>query len=138
MQASIFPGLTFTQTLDVEDRPRAGHPGATATVPTSMAVAFVEWACGEALQPYLDDGERSVGTRIAFEHEAIAPVGPISAHVELIGIEGRRLRFKVIAEDSERIIGRGLHERMVVDADVSLRRRKRTSGAADHYSAACM
>lgn len=137
MRASIFPGMTYTHMLDVGDPALMSRPGAERAIPTAMAVAFVEWACAEAIHPYLDAGERSVGTRIAFEHEDMAPVGPISAHVELIEIEGRKLRFKVVAEDANRIIGRGLHERVVVDA-APARSRQRKGAAADHFSAACM
>jgi fluoroacetyl-CoA thioesterase len=129
--------MTYTHTLDVGEPAFASRPGAERAIPTAMAVAIVEWACAEAIQPYLDAGERSIGARIAFEHEDMAPVGPISAHVELIEIKGRKLRFKVIAEDANRIIGRGVHERVVVNA-APARSRQRKGAAADHFSAAHM
>jgi fluoroacetyl-CoA thioesterase len=127
--------MTYTHVLDVSAPAFASRPGAERAIPTAMAVAFVEWACAEAIQPYLDAGERSIGARIAFEHEDMAPVGPISAHVELMEVKGRKLRFKVIAQDANRIIGRGVHERMVVNAAQA--RGSRSKGvAADHFSAA--
>lgn len=120
MQTSIFPGLTYTHSLDIDDsrrRARTSPSRSSATPPvvaTGLAVAFVEWACDEALRPYLDAGERSVGTRIAFEQSA-APVGSrVTAEVELIEIKGRKLRFKVTAQDELKEIGRGVHERVVV------------------------
>jgi fluoroacetyl-CoA thioesterase len=137
MQASIFPGLTYTHMLDVRDPALMRRAGADRPIPTTLAVAFVEWACAEAVQPYLEAGECSIGTRIAFEHEDTAPVGPISAHVELIEIKGRKLRFKVVAEDANHVVGRGLHERVVVKAPPA-RRRERKGAAADHFSAAFM
>jgi fluoroacetyl-CoA thioesterase len=137
MRTSLFQGLTYTQTLDLDERTLTGHRGADRPIPTTFAVAFVEWACGEAVMPYLDAGERSIGTRIAFEHEAIAPVGQILAHVELVEIEGKRLRFKIVAQDATQVIGRGLHERLVVEESEMPRRQPR-SAAADHFSAACM
>lgn len=135
MRASIFPGLSYTHTLDVRDPALMSGAGAKRPIPTALVVAFVEWACAEAVQPYLDAGECSIGTRIAFEHEDMAPVGPISAYVELIEVKGRKLRFRVVAEDANRVIGRGLHERVVVDA---ARSRQRKGAATEHFSASCM
>jgi fluoroacetyl-CoA thioesterase len=134
MQSTIFTGMRYMQTVDLHDSAMTpSYP-----IPTATAVAFVEWICGEAVLPYLDAGERSVGTRIAFENDAAAPIGPIEAHVELIEIEGRKLRFKIIAHDAEKVIGRGFNERLIVDGQTEARRHRRQSAAADHYSAACI
>jgi fluoroacetyl-CoA thioesterase len=120
MQISIFPGLTYTHSLEIDPArqrtPRSSfHSNETPPgVATGLAVAFVEWACDEAVRPYLDAGERSVGTRIAYE-QCAAPVGSrVTAEVELIEVKGRKLRFKVTAQDELKEIGRGVHERVVV------------------------
>jgi fluoroacetyl-CoA thioesterase len=124
MQSSIFPGMTSMHTLEVDDSAVANPLRAGAVVPTTLAVAFVEWACGEAVRPYLDAGERSVGTRIVLEHDAARLVGPrITAQVELIEICGRTLRFKVVAQDALKVIGRGVLERLVIDDSEDAARR---------------
>ena len=37
---------------------------------TAFLVGFMEWACMEALRPYLEEGERTLGTMINITHQA--------------------------------------------------------------------
>jgi len=39
----------------------------------------------------------------------------VTAEIELIAVEGRRLRFKVACHDETEPIGEGFHERAVID-----------------------
>ena len=39
----------------------------------------------------------------------------VTAEVELLSAEGRRLRFKVRCRDDKDLIGNGFHERFVID-----------------------
>lgn len=84
---------------------------------TGFLVGFLEWACIMALKPYLDwPREQTVGTHIDVSHEAATPTGLIvRATVELIEIDGKRLVFKVEADDGIDVISRGRHERFVID-----------------------
>jgi fluoroacetyl-CoA thioesterase len=41
----------------------------------STRCALVEWTCVAAVAPYLDAGERKVGTRIEMNHLAATPIG---------------------------------------------------------------
>ena len=84
---------------------------------TGFMVGFLEWACIMSLKPYLDwPAEQSVGTHINVSHEAATPPGmAVTAHVELTEIEGRRLVFKVEADDGVDTICRGTHERFIID-----------------------
>jgi fluoroacetyl-CoA thioesterase len=83
---------------------------------TAYMVGFVEQACVEALKPYLEPGQRSVGTHIDMSHTAATPVGmTVTAEVELIAVEGRQLRFKVECRDDKDAIGSGHHGRFIVD-----------------------
>lgn len=48
---------------------------------------------------------------------AATPIGmPVTAEVELIAVEGRRLRFRVACRDEVETIGEGYHERAIIDA----------------------
>jgi len=83
---------------------------------TAFLVGFIEWACVEAIRPHLDPGEHSVGTHIEVSHLAATPVGmAVTACVELVAVEGRRLRFQVSCHDSLDVIGQGFHERVVIE-----------------------
>jgi fluoroacetyl-CoA thioesterase len=83
---------------------------------TAQMIAFVEWTCVAALAPYLSPDQRTVGTRVDMTHTAATPVGMnVTADIELIEIDGRRLRFKAHCRDEIEPIGEGFHERTVID-----------------------
>ena len=59
-----------------------------------------------------------MGTHINVSHEAATPVGlTVTANVELIKIEGRKLTFKVEAHDGFDVISQGTHERFIIDKE---------------------
>ena len=80
---------------------------------TGFLVGFIEWACIKAVKPHLDwPDEQSVGTKIDVSHEAATPPGlEVTAKVELIEVDGRKLIFSVQAFDNLDCISRGRHER---------------------------
>ena len=85
---------------------------------TAFMVGFMEWACMEALRPYLEDGERTLGTMIKVTHQAATPVGmKVTAHVKCVEVEGKRTLWEVEASDDVEIIGKGTHERFTVNND---------------------
>lgn len=86
---------------------------------TGFLVGFLEWACIKAINPHLDfPDEQTVGTHINVSHEAATPVGlTVTANVELIKIEGRKLTFRVEAHDGLDLISRGTHERFLINKE---------------------
>jgi len=84
---------------------------------TGFLVGFLEWACIKAINPYIDwPQEQTLGTHINVSHEAATPPGlEVTANVELIGIEGRKLLFSVEAHDGVHLISKGEHERFIID-----------------------
>ena len=86
---------------------------------TGFLVGFLEWACIKAIKPHLDwPQEQTVGTHIDVSHEAATPPGlEITATVELIAIEGRKLIFSVEAHDGIDLISKGRHERFVINKE---------------------
>ena len=51
-------------------------------------------------------------------HLAPTPVGmSVRATAKLVQVEGRRLLFKVSAEDASGVVGRGTHERVVINLE---------------------
>lgn len=58
----------------------------------------------------------SVGTVVDVNHVAATPVGAeITLRAEVIAIDGRKVAFKVSAEDSLEPIGEGKHERFIIN-----------------------
>jgi len=98
---------------------------------TGFLVGFLEWACIKAINPHIDwPQEQTVGTHIDVSHEAATPPGlKITATVELIAVEGKKLIFSVEAHDGIDVISKGRHERFVInkekfDAKVLAKRNK--------------
>ncbi len=77
---------------------------------TGFLVGFLEWACIKAINPHLDwPSEQTVGTHIDISHEAATPPGlEVTATVELIAVEGRKLVFAVEARDEVDLISKVL------------------------------
>ena len=123
-QADAPPGLAHAETILITDRltvpEMADYFSNFAAMPpvfaTAYLVAFVEWTCVRFLADHLLDGEASVGTKVDLSHDAATPVGmKATAAIELVAMEGRKLRFKVDCRDERDLIGAGFHERFVID-----------------------
>jgi fluoroacetyl-CoA thioesterase len=83
---------------------------------TPMMILAMENAALNAIRGYLEPGESAVGTVVDIRHLAATPVGQrVTAEAEVTEVEGRRIVFAVTARDEVEEIGRGIHERMVVD-----------------------
>ena len=83
---------------------------------TPAMLALMEKTAFTSVAEYLNDGCGSVGTKVDIEHVASSPVGmKITCDSELIEVEGRKLVFKVEAYDEKGLIGKGTHERFIVE-----------------------
>lgn len=84
---------------------------------TGFLVGFLEWSCIRAINPHIDwPREQTVGTHIDVSHEAATPPGlVVTARVELIAVDGRRLVFSVEANDGIDSISKGRHERFIIN-----------------------
>jgi len=87
---------------------------------TGFLVGFLEWSCIKAINAHLDwPDEQTVGTHIDVSHEAATPPGlEVTATVELIEVEGRKLVFNVKAHDGIDLISKGRHERFVINKEI--------------------
>ncbi len=76
----------------------------------------MEEAAQAAVQPYLEDGEGTVGITLSITHEAPTPLGAtVTAKATVSAVEGRKITFDIEASDGVGIIGRGTHERFVIN-----------------------
>jgi fluoroacetyl-CoA thioesterase len=83
---------------------------------TPIMVLVMENAALDAVRAYLEPGESALGTVVDIRHLAATPVGhQMTAEAEVTEVDGRRIVFAVTARDEIEEIGRGTHERMVVD-----------------------
>ena len=62
---------------------------------TAFMVGFMEWACMEALRPYLEEGECTLGTMINVTHQAATPPGmTVTAHAWRLTANARYGRLR--------------------------------------------
>ena len=91
-----------------------------ATLPevlaTPVMIMAMENAALNAIKPYFEAGETAVGTRVDVSHVAATPMGRrVVAHAQVGEVIGRRIKFLVHAMEGDVEIGRGIHERAVID-----------------------
>lgn len=86
---------------------------------TGFMVGFLEWACIKCINPHIDwPTEMTLGTHIDVSHLAATPPGmEVTANVELIEVDGKRLVFQVEAHDGVDLISKGRHERYIVNKE---------------------
>jgi predicted thioesterase len=111
-------GLTGSAELIVTEIHTAPHVGSgeVHVLATPVMVNLMEAAALAAAERFLAPGHQSLGTHLDVRHIAATPVGMrVEARAELIGIEGRNLRFNVEARDENELIGDGTHVRVIVN-----------------------
>lgn len=126
MRDFLQPGLTFEFRYKVPESrtvpfllPESPEFRAMPKVlATGYMVGLIEWACIQAINPYLDwPKEQTVGTDVKLSHVAATPPGlTLTIKTKLERIEGRKLVFSIIADDGVDKISEGIHERFIVDA----------------------
>ena len=86
---------------------------------TPAMIALMEQTAWQSVTPYLEEGQGTVGIRLEISHDAPTPLGmEVSCESELVEIDGRRLVFEVVAKDAHgTIIGKGRHERFIIDEE---------------------
>ena len=114
------PGLTATVEIVVGTRDTAAHVGSgrIGVLATPILVTLLESAALQAVERFMPPGQQTVGTRLDISHTAATPVGMrVSAHAELIRVEGRKLTFRLHAEDDGEPIADGTHERLIISVE---------------------
>lgn len=102
--------------------------GAVDVFSTPSMVLLMEEAAVDALRPYIEEGESTVGSAVNVRHISPTPIGlEVTATATLTEIDGRRLVFQVEAHDGVATIGEGTHERFLVSVDRFITRAREKS-----------
>ncbi|MFZ5642711.1 MAG: thioesterase family protein [Bacillota bacterium] len=89
--------------------------GGVSVFATPAMIGLMEKAALTSVDPLLEQGMTTVGTKIDVQHMAATPVGMnVTAYSDLVLVDGRRLVFNVEARDEAEVVGRGTHERYIV------------------------
>jgi fluoroacetyl-CoA thioesterase len=116
----IEAGLTATvdRTVGEEDTAATLGSGSLPVLGTPRLLAWCEAATCAALDPVLEDGQTSVGTRISLEHTAPSAVGAtVQVTASSVHVDGKLVRFSVAARQEGKLVGSGEVTRVVVDAE---------------------
>ncbi len=86
-------------------------------------VALMEGAACEAISEALAEGQTTVGTALNIEHISATPVGlEVRAEAEVTAVEGKVITFEIHAFDEAGEIGRGTHQRVIINSQKFLDR----------------
>lgn len=128
-------GLTGSTEIMVGTRDTAPHVGSgkIKVLATPVLVMLLEEAALHAVEGLLPPGHQTVGTRLDVSHTAATPVGMrVLAHAEVTRVDGRKLTFRVWADDEVERIGEGTHERIIVNVErFDVRTQKKVVGLAN-------
>jgi fluoroacetyl-CoA thioesterase len=109
------PGLSAEITIEVDDTLVVKHVGGDGVFSTPSMIGLMERAGIQAVQPYLGEGQTTVGFEVNVKHFAATPKGKkVTVRAELLDVDGRKLRFKVEAHDEDRKVGEGTHRRAII------------------------
>lgn len=111
------PGLKYTSIIKVTYNHTAISHGSgdLEVFATPAMVALMENAAMKAVEKEIPEDSTTVGASINTTHIKPSAIDEIiKATSELIAVEGRKLTFKIIAEDSKGIIGEATHVRYIV------------------------
>lgn len=127
MKASLRPGIKYehkfllppTKTVPALYPEAEEFLAMPEVFATGFMVGFLEWACIKCINPHIDwPTEMTLGTHIDVSHLAATPPGmEVTANVELIEVDGKRLIFQVEAHDGVDVISKGRHERYIVNKE---------------------
>ena len=113
-------GLTASVETKVFNKSTAEEfgSGSIDVYATPAMISLMERAALSSVALHLPKGFTTVGTLVNIRHICATPVGlKVKAVAELIGVDGKKLSFKVEAYDANEKIGEGFHERYIVNTE---------------------
>lgn len=120
MLQELKPGLTGTAETVVRETNTALAMGSGSlhVFATPGMIALMEQAACNAVACCLDEESTSVGTFVNITHDAATGMGKtVTATATLVEVQGRKLIFEITAADEDKQIGKGTHERFIVNKE---------------------
>lgn len=123
MEISIGMKAEVYSNVEREDTAKEVGCGDLLVYSTPCMVALMEGAACEAIAEAMKDGSTTVGTSLNIEHISATPVGlDVRATAEVTAVEGKVITFAIKAYDEAGEIGRGTHQRVLVNSQKFLER----------------
>jgi predicted thioesterase len=123
-------GMKHTEPWEITED-RTTQRGPYKVFATWSMTRLVEHAASNLVAPHLKPGQGQVGMYILVRHQGPTPLGKsVRAEAELVGIDRRRLSFKVRVFDDTEQVGEAEHDRFIVDLDKYFARLEKKLGKA--------
>lgn len=109
---------TIEKTVTTEMTARIMGSGTLDVLATPSMIAIIEETAWKSVASELEQGMASVGTNLKIDHLAPTPVGmKVRCETELKEVDGRKLVFEVNVYDEKGLVGKGTHERFIINEE---------------------
>ena len=118
-------GIKNEKSIVVTDEVTASKVGSglLPVYATPSMIALMEGTCAESVQPYLAEGEGTVGVAVDIKHIAATPVGmTVRCESLLKEVNGKKLVFEVNVYDEKGLVGTGIHKRSIINNEAFMAR----------------
>lgn len=118
-------GIKKEKSIVVTDEVTASKVGSglLPVYATPSMIALMEGTCAESVQPYLAEGEGTVGVAVDIKHIAATPVGmTVRCESLLKEVNGKKLVFEVNVYDEKGLVGTGIHKRAIINNEAFMAR----------------
>ncbi len=121
---NLTEGLKFERIIEIgEDRVITFMGDDLRVYETPSMIADMEYACRDLLHEHLPIDWDSVGVVVDIEHLAATPMREsVTVTVEIVKITNRKVRFRCEVYDALEIVGKGYHERFIINVTKHRRR----------------
>ena len=118
-QGTIAVGLSLNRQIKVDESRVITFMGDDLRVyETPSMIADIEYTCRDLLAENLPNGWDSVGSIVEIEHLAATPLGDsVTVSVTIENIDRRKVRFVCEVKDSRELVGKGTHERFIINVE---------------------
>lgn len=122
---SLHVGMTYRmkKTVTKDQLASSVGSGALDVFGTPFLILLMEEACFYCVRDEVEENQSTVGTKLDVSHDSPTPLGAkVYCDCKLEEMDGRRLVFSVEAFDEFGSIGKGTHERFIVDNERFLKK----------------
>lgn len=113
----------LTTVVDTTNTANAVKSGLLDVFATPMMIALMENAADDCISQNLQADESTVGVIVNIKHFRASGLGKeIKAQAEVVEVNKNKVKFKVVAYDNDGEIGKGEHQRAIINIPKFLKR----------------